>query len=110
LMGAVFDADTLDFTVGNNLGIHDKNREQSIVLYPNPFTNYLTVNTDAAFSSGEYLLEIYSLPGRKVVRKTVKNTERISLASLADGTYIAELTDKDGKKIRKKIVKYSRDF
>lgn len=106
LLEAVFDTDTIEFTVGQHLDIGETNLDNRVVLYPNPVGNYLTIKTGDL--SEKYLLEIYSILGCKVIEQDIIGTTKMSLSVLSDGIYMVVLTDSKGEQIKKKIVKHSR--
>ena len=59
----------------------------SVTVYPNPFTDYLTLNTDA---KGE--LKIFDALGKEVFKTQIKNTEtKINLSDLKAGNYFYRL-------------------
>lgn len=69
----------------------------SINVYPNPFTDVLTVNCEEPFNS----LKLFAMNGNLVLTSTMKTT---SVAHLSAGVYIAEI-DVNGEISRKQVVK-----
>ena len=75
-------------------------------VYPNPFTNYLTINADA----GKYTIQIADIAGKTVSQKsftsTASQTIRYPLSSLIKGTYYLVLrNDKNVIVYQEKLVK-----
>lgn len=65
---------------------------EGITVYPNPFTNQLTIEVNEPINK----VEIYNLLGQKVknivFNNPTKNTVNIELSELAQGNYIAKVT------------------
>lgn len=69
----------------------------SMDVYPNPFTDLLTVNCEEPFNS----LKLFTVEGKLVLTSTTKTT---SVAHLATGVYVAEL-EVNGKISHKQVIK-----
>jgi hypothetical protein len=88
----------------STLGLNDNSIENSIKVYPNPFTNQLTIEANEPI----YKVEIYNLLGQKVkvfgINNPSESTVYIELSELAQGNYIAKIhTEVNIKSI--KIIK-----
>jgi hypothetical protein len=76
-----------------------------IVLYPNPFSNKLTVNSVNQIEKVTKI-EVYSTIGALLLKVIVKTDETIiDTASLAKGVYLIKITSDAGHMIIKKMVK-----
>jgi antitoxin component YwqK of YwqJK toxin-antitoxin module len=73
-----------------------------ISVYPNPVSDYLTVNIPA--NNRQFSFELYDLQGRKVLSKLIINDERISLQGLNKGVYFYHITDHQ-KSHKGKLIK-----
>jgi hypothetical protein len=76
-----------------------------IVLYPNPFSNELTVSSVNQIEKVTKI-EVYSTIGALLLKVIVKTDETIiDTASLAKGVYLIKITSDAGHMIIKKMVK-----
>jgi hypothetical protein len=90
---------TFELTVELLLGVNDFGIESKIILYPNPVSEILQIET-----SGGIQLEkvtIYSIQGKKL---TITSEEKINLTSFSKGVYFAAIKTNQGA-IIKKIIK-----
>ena len=77
----------------------------NIVLYPNPFSNKLTVSSVNQLEKVTKI-EVYSTLGALITKVVVKTDETIiDTASFAKGIYLIKLTSDAGHMIIKKMVK-----
>jgi hypothetical protein len=82
------------------LGVSETTAKQEAVIYPNPFTDTITISGDVALQS----VVIYDASGKMV--KEVKGTERtISLHTLTPGMYMVKLILKNGTSKTIKAIK-----
>lgn len=82
------------------LAIDNFDFENKIRVFPNPFSNEITIYSDEKFDT----IEMYSVLGKKVIAKSLKNT--INTSQLAKGVYFLKLTDINGKIIVRKVIKH----
>jgi len=94
-------SDSVLITVENCNGILEHNL-QSVVLFPNPFTNHIDLTADQNMRQ----VRIYDVSG-KMIKNLDLNAKayRINLTDNAPGNYYVEVTLTDGFIIRKKLVK-----
>ena len=78
--------------------VEDGLNEAKVKIYPNPATDYVTVEGGEVKS-----IEIYSLAGALVASEKAENT--VSVSDLAKGTYLVKVTTTDGVKVEKLIKK-----
>jgi hypothetical protein len=75
-----------------------QNKSNSPVLFPNPTSSLLALNSDK-----EYNIEVYDMAGNKVMALTGNN---INMAHLSTATYIVKATDKsNSEELTYKVVK-----
>lgn len=80
-------------------GIVDLGKQQ-ISVYPNPTTDFITVNVENAT-----MAEIFDLNGKKVASQSIGNNATISMLNFANGAYILRILN-DGEVIGStKIIK-----
>jgi minor extracellular serine protease Vpr len=74
------------------LNVQNFDNQNSIIAYPNPFSNQLTIEANEPI----YKVEIYNLLGQKVKTLEINNpsesTINIELSELAQGNYIAKVS------------------
>lgn len=95
-----------DFTsaCGGTIGVSEKEiKENSLLVYPNPFNNEFNIRYEIGNSSAK--LEIYNVIGEKIKTQTItKNSTVIDLSQETNGIYFITITDVETR-IGKKIVK-----
>lgn len=76
----------------------NQNNSKTPVLFPNPTSSLLSLNSDK-----EYDIEVYDMAGNKVMALTGNN---INMAHLSTATYIVKATDKsNNEELTYKVVK-----
>ena len=86
---------------GQTFGIESQNNKESLVLSPNPATNYIYV--DSKLNNLEVI--IYDMNGRIVLNQNLDNYSRtILIDDLNSGIYLVNLLSDSGK-IVKKLIK-----
>lgn len=82
------------------LGVSEISAKQDIVIYPNPFTDIITISGDVELQS----VVVYDLSGKMI--KQLKGSEKtISLHDLTSGVYMVKLNMKNGNSKTIKAVK-----
>jgi len=97
-------SNTFSFNVPLATGISELSTDIIFTVYPNPFNNYLIVNSTYMIE----LIEVYDVLGQAVFSKPIKNKQnvyRLSLNGKSAGVYFLQVRFKDGTIITKKIVK-----
>ena len=97
-------SDTFSFNVPLATGIPELSIDKTFTVYPNPFNNYLFVNSTYVIE----LIEVYDILGQVVYSKPIRNKQnvyRLSLNNNSAGVYFLKVRFKDGTMIAKKIVK-----
>lgn len=82
--------------------ISDYSKNISIVLFPNPFTNEFTIQTNTSELSEIIIRDISS---RNILRQKFTNSVSLNTDQLARGLYIYEVRSKDGSCMKGKITK-----
>jgi PKD repeat protein len=74
----------------------------SFTVYPNPFSDVVTINGAADFSS----YQIFAVDGKKIQQGAVSGTiQTLNTSNLSQGVYVLTLTDSKGNTQVQKIVK-----
>jgi hypothetical protein len=80
--------DDISLTYDTVMGSDDLYKS-SLVYYPNPVKDILTINNDTAISS----VAVYNILGQQVLFRQVNNTEtKLDTSSLTPGSYMARVT------------------
>lgn len=83
-------------------GVGNTSIENSISIFPNPFSNQLTFNlTD----NEQTTVSLYDCVGRQVLQHTFTNSTTLNTDQLADGIYFYELHNDNGAVKNGKILK-----
>lgn len=98
--GYVFINNNLNIQVNFSTTNLTPQRPSNVVIYPNPVTDFLTINTPNLTK-----ISIYDLHGQKLIDYTTsKQTEKLNLSSLKAGIYMLTI-ETDNKKHTYKLVK-----
>lgn len=89
---------TTTFTVSENItSINEVSKENNILIYPNPATNYISV-----INSNEiYYIELYNISGKLVFNST--NTQKINISHLKSGVYMLKANTSNSTLVKKFI-------
>ena len=82
--------------VDSNLGTGEHTK-QNIVLYPNPATDYLYVNTDK-----QATVKMYDMAGR-LIKNQSYTTSGVGISELNPGMYVVEITIDNATSVQKII-------
>ncbi len=80
------------------LRIPDEVLTETVILYPNPFTNTLTINSGIPLTK----VEIYSVTGRKV-KEVNSDFNSIQTNNLSNGVYVVRMFSENGMTAKKLI-------
>lgn len=100
--------DNLAFT-GNVTGLKNQNAMiNSIVVYPNPGSENITVNLDVKNSSHS-LIELIDITGKVILTKDLgiiqgENKQVIDVSTIASGSYFIRVASENGTEIKKIII------
>ncbi|MDD4149032.1 MAG: DUF4465 domain-containing protein [Bacteroidales bacterium] len=93
-----FCVDNLLFTYEEAVDIAE-NIAENILVYPNPASSYIMVETQSETS-----VNIYSVEGRLVLSQIVNNTEMLDVSSFKSGIYTMSIETSIGRTIKKLII------
>lgn len=87
------------------LGIEDNSINLELVAYPNPTTNFLTLNVGKAELS-TLNFQLYDILGKLIEsRKIISSTETIGMANLPSATYFLKVSNNNNEVKTFKIIK-----
>ena len=87
------------------LGIEDNSIKLELTAYPNPTTNYLTLNVGKAELS-TLNFQLYDISGKLIEsRKIISSSETIGMANLPSATYFLKVTNNNKEVKTFKIMK-----
>ena len=87
------------------LGIEDNSINLELTAYPNPTTNYLTLNVGKAELS-TLNFQLYDISGKLIEsRKIISSTETIGMANLPSATYFLKVSNNNNEVKTFKIIK-----
>ena len=99
----IFDVNDIDFSIVDFTSTRNRKAENSIVLFPNPAGNSITINSQAAINR----VSIYDVCGREVFQEKLNvNNSSISLniASISNGVYFVRVFSNSGIIGEEKII------
>ena len=76
------------------VGVYETEAGIKINIYPNPVTDYMYVEIDAAHN---VILTILNLAGQTVANFETENNTMLDLKHLKQGAYLLHVTDRDGR-------------
>ncbi|MDP3928642.1 MAG: T9SS type A sorting domain-containing protein, partial [Bacteroidota bacterium] len=85
------------------VGIQEVKNLSSLLLYPNPSANSVTINYEG---KGELNLEVYSVAGKLIDQTSFSETLIYDLSNKPKGIYWFKCTGKNGASETKKVVHY----
>lgn len=86
----------------------DKDEKLSIVLYPNPANDLLTITLDQIRAINKSILTVYSIEGRMLLQQFItQNKTELDISGLSNGIYFIKVTGSDKSSILK-FVKNER--
>jgi len=91
--------DDLSWTCYDNLSV-EPIEVQTFNLYPNPVSDILHIKTQ---NSGQTTVEIYSILGKRVLKKALDANGAVNVSALKNGVYIIKLTQGTQSTTRKLI-------
>ena len=89
---------TLHLTIGNTGILNIEDDDVSVIVYPNPTSGPLTIDTDDVL-----VVEVYDVNGRRVM--VFKDTNVVNLADLASGSYTLRIRMRQGAAVRRVILR-----
>ncbi len=93
---------TFTISVGITTGITPNILDESFVLFPNPSSGKIKINTTYI---DNFDITVYSSDGRQVYsQNAVGNDKEVNLQSLSKGVYIIKLKDKENRTVNKRLI------
>jgi hypothetical protein len=89
-------------TLCTTVGINEMLNQEELVLFPNPFTDKLTITTE---TNEPVEITLFDVTARKLLQQTFTNAVTLNTSQLAKGIYIYEVRNKDGLVKKGKVVK-----
>jgi hypothetical protein len=80
----------------------DELTSETVLIYPNPAKNHITVNLNG-IEETHTILKIYDLSGKVVFEKRFTSTTSLDVSNFAKGVYTLEVSNSD-KVVRSKVV------
>jgi len=80
-------------------------KETSIIIYPNPTRNFITIKSTNNEILNNCFIDIYDIQGRKCLSQNIVNCEHIDVAFLNAGFYVVKLTQKNKNIVYIKMIK-----
>lgn len=93
----ISDAEITNLFTNNTLSTNSVSTHLSVSIYPNPASDYFTIEMENEIKS----VEIYSLQGQKVLNSTLK---KINISNLSKGIYLVQIEDKNHAVSTQKLV------
>lgn len=97
-----FDLDAVAVMHQKTTGITELDKNIQIGIYPNPTTDYLTIDIK---DNNIYQCSLSDITGNIVLQKTIQNQANLSLEQLPKGLYYITLSNANGNKWIRKISK-----
>lgn len=96
-------ADMLSVTFGAApASVSNFDKSSANHVYPNPANNQLFIQGE---KSSQYMYEIYTISGSKVLSGVVAGNEAVDVSSLSTNLYMVRIADADGKRQYAKFTK-----
>ncbi|KPH14695.1 hypothetical protein AMQ68_04390 [Chryseobacterium sp. ERMR1:04] len=92
--------DDVSWAPTSSLGVNEISAKHDVVIYPNPFTDTLTISGDVEVQS----VAVYDASG-KIIKEYKGSEKTISLHTLTSGVYMVKLIMKNGTSKTIKAVK-----
>lgn len=90
------------YDICNPLSVYQIDDVNSIVVFPNPFTNSLTVTSN---NNQPATITIYDITSRKLLQQEFINSITLSTSQLPKGIYLYQVRNKSGVINKGKVVK-----
>jgi hypothetical protein len=96
---------TFSITVTNTTAVVNVSGAEQVQVYPNPFTQQLTISTGTGNGQEKYY-RIYTIEGKELMRGEFTGSEKsLTMDAYAAGWYILEIVMPDGSKAIRQLIK-----
>lgn len=85
----------LEIYVGT-VGIETDNNEEKIKVYPNPVSNFVTIEL-----KGQNIVRLYDIIGNLILEEQFKDVTRLDISHLDQGLYLYRIDDRTGRLIKR---------
>ena len=85
------------------ISINEKENAFELNVYPNPTTNYITLETSQV---GNLKAELYSLNGGILLQSQLQSGDQINMMAYAKGSYVLKVYDGSGARKTFQIIKH----
>lgn len=93
---------TVTVVVGITTGITKNIADESFVVFPNPSTGKIKINTSY---NDNFDMSVYNSAGKLVhSQNTLSNDKEVDLEGLSKGLYLIQLKDRDNRTISKRLI------
>jgi hypothetical protein len=94
------------FSENCSIGLEEENNDiYSISIYPNPASNFITLETQTSLASGESIYQLQDLTGKVLLSGNVTATKfSLDISTLSKGIYLLSLIDGE-QQVNRKVVK-----
>ena len=100
----VFQQDFWEFNLSSITGI-DYVTKGNNFFYPNPASDFITLNTNHTETTTDLTLNIYNISGELISSEAIlQNQQNINISGLSNGIYIVEVKSKGGLEKQKLLV------
>jgi hypothetical protein len=89
-------------TLCSTVGINEIQYQEELLLFPNPFSNNLTITSK---TNQPLEITLYDITSRKLLHQQFTNSITLNTSQLSKGIYIYELHNKNGVIKKGKVVK-----
>jgi len=90
------------FDISNTLFVEPDQQIDNLIVYPNPFQNYIYIDFDEMNPAG---VEILDLHGRKIFSETINNHHKVDLEFIDNGIYTLFIKTQEKNRCIKLIKK-----
>ncbi len=84
--------------------VSEEHAEGTLLVYPNPASNYLTIQLSAADESA--LVVLKDMQGRTLVQQQLKSNESLNTSTLSAGLYLVEVHTAAYTETRKILINH----
>ncbi len=93
----------IKFNLDGNLAINDTQLGYNVVIYPNPFNEYVNIKINTMFSNEPINYSLYDILGREILSKTLENQSQINTITiptnnLTSGIYFIKILHNNKQK------------
>src|SRR5690606_12432868 len=82
------------FTFSKIIAVNKMDNNTSLIVYPNPFSEYLIIKSEHPHELAGAVLTLIDLSGRKMKKQTLSplETQKVNLTGLSKGVYMVQIS------------------